>query len=301
MKHFTLTGIIGIAVAITANSNDCDSRWFFSLSESQKLEYWWNKNDTSSLNEYARALMSQDHSQRAIAAAIQADLLFTTPGLTDANIAGIQSNLVQILSAVKPGARRTALTNWLDEIGFPLSPSNGISETDLQRIKTHHQEQLQRFGVHASTRLSRLYEDADRENMSSQISMAWRDPDPNALLALAEQRLAHDGADLAGMCAKLDYLVFQSFTTKDIKEIERLLAHLKARYEEKQLTDHGARVVQLWLRLALPAYEEALSILKRGNIQDIARMRASFCEAKKNGSLPSSELFRRLESSSAMR
>lgn len=297
----TVILVIAVCVVINATAQaqrqDQERRRFFSLDEAEKIEFWWQQNDVASLAEYADVLSEQGERQKALAMAIRLDLLAAHSNFPAANLGEMKTGFTQILAAMNEGPEREALTAWLRESGLDAVSSQTVTESAARQFEEKQSLDMKRLGARASVRLSRAFAETTQTNTANQIARAWRDPNPNVLLGVAEQRLEADTNDLAGICMKLDYLVFQSFDVQDAGEIERLLSHLKVRYQAPQPSDKRAGTVRKWLNFALPAYEEALAVLKSGNTQEVARVRESFRSAKQNGYLPSAELFRRLDTS----
>lgn len=296
MKSFIIAVIVCVTVNTVAQITDQERRRFFSLGEAEKIVFWWEHNDVTSLTEYARVLSGQGPKQRALATAIRLDLLAASSNLSAASFGEIEAELAQISAAMKEGPERDALISWIRDTGLDLDSSPNATESRAGQLKKKRDAKIARNGDRASVRLSRAFVEVTQTNTANLIARAWRDSNPTALLRLAEQRLAADTNDLAGLCVKLDYLVFQSFTVDDIAEIERLLSRLKLQYQSSQAHDDKTRAIQKWLNFSLPAYEEALAVLKSGKMEEIARTRESLHSAKQNGALPSAELFRRLDS-----
>lgn len=296
MKSFIIAVIVCVTVNAVAQITDQERRRFFSLGEAEKIAFWWEHNDVASLTEYARVLSGQGSKQKALATAIRLDLLAASSNLSAASFGEMEAEFAQISAAMKGGPERDALTSWFRDTGLDLDSSPNATESWARQLGEKRDAEINRNGDRASVRLSRAFAEVTQTNTANVIARAWRDPNPTALLGVAEQRLAADTNDLAGLCVKLDYLVFQSFAAGDAAEIERLLSRLKLQYQASQARDDKTRAVQKWLNFSLPAYKEALTVLKSGDTEEIARMRESFRSAKQNGALPSAELFRRLDS-----
>jgi len=298
MRSLIITIIFCIAVNTFAQTENQEMRRFLSLEEFEKIAFWWEHDDVASLAEYARVLSEQSMKQKALAIAIRFDLMVASSSLSAVNLGKVENSFAQILSAMSAGPERDVLTSWLRDTGLNANASRKVTEKDARQLEEKQHADIKRNKVYPSVVLSRAFTEIVQTNTSNVIAQAWRDSDPTNLLNIANQRLATDTNDLAGLCMKLDFLVFQSFAPNDATEIERLLSHLKVHYQnqEHHAQDEKIRVVQKWLNFSLPAYEEALAVLKSENEQEIVRMRQSFRSAKQNGVLPSEELFRRLES-----
>ena len=296
MKSLIIAIVVCVAVNAVAQTTDQERRRFFSLGEAEKIAFWWEHNDVAALAEYARVLSEQGAMQKALATAIRLDLLAASSNLSAASFGEMETGFAQIRAAMNGGPERDALTSWLRDAGLDVDASPNATESRVRQFGEKRDAEIKRNGDRASVRLSRAFTEVTQTNTANVIARAWRDPNPTALLGVAEQRLAADTNDLAGLCVKLDFLVFQSFAAGDAAEIERLLSRLKLQYQASQARDDKTRAVQKWLKFSLPAYEEALTVLKSGDTQEVARMRESFRAAKQNGALPSAELFRRLDS-----
>ncbi len=296
MKSLIIAIVVCVAVNAVAQTADQERRRFFSLGEAEKIAFWWEHNDVASLTEYAHVLSEQGAKQKALATAIRLDLLAASSNLSVASFGEMETGFAQIRAAMNGGPEQDALISWLRDAGLDDDSSPNATESRARHFGEKRDADIKRNGDRASVRLSRAFAEVTQTNTANVIARAWRDPNPAALLGVAEQRLAADTNDLAGLCVKLDFLVFQSFVAGDAAEIERLLSHLKLQYQASQARDDKTRAVQKWLNFSLPAYEEALTVLKSGDTQEVVRMKESFRSAKQNGALPSAELFRRLDS-----
>lgn len=296
MKSLIIAIIVCVAINAVAQITDQERQLFFSLGETEKIAFWWEHSDIASLNEYARVLSGQGAKQKALATAIRLDLLAAISNLSAASFREMETEFAQICAAMNGGPERDALTSWLRDTGLNIDPSSHADESWARQFGEERDADIKSHQERASVRLSRAFSQLTQTNTANVIAHAWHDPNPTALLGVAEQRLAADTNDLAGLCVKLDYLVFQSFSADDSAEIERLLSCLKLQCQTSAAHDDKTRLVQKWLNFSLPAYEEALTVLKSGDTEEIARIRESFRSAKQNGALPSAELFRRLDS-----
>lgn len=294
MKSLIIAIVVCVAVNVIAQTGDQERRRFFSLGEAEKIAFWWEHNDVASLTEYARVLSEQGAKQKALATAIRLDLLVSSSNLSAASLEEGEAEFAQILTTMNAGSERDVFTSWLRDTGLDADSSRNATEGKTRQYGEKQDPNINE--TRASVSLSWAFAEVTRTNTANIIARAWRDPNPAALLGVAEQRLAADTNDLAGLCMKLDFLVFQSFAPGDVSEIEQLISHLKLHYQASHGRDEKMGAVQKWLNFTLPAYEEALAILKSGDTQEVARVRASFRSAKQNGALPSAELFRRLDS-----
>lgn len=293
MKSIGLAFFILITCSLSAQTRDQDIRGFVSAKDYEKIDYWWKERDLSSLENYVKLLSAQDTSDKAVALAIKTDLLIERSTLTTELLGKIQKDFDSVLSQMDRETDRNILVIWMNETGLNSIKSENTSETELRSFQEKYKETISFSGRHPSVKLSQMYEKA-KHSISDTITGAWRNSDSALLMNISQERLKKNENDLIGMAIKLDYLVYMSLRVTDSDEIERLISKIKM-HPIAQGDDQSGATVRHWLGLCLSAYSEILQVLRSGNTEEIERLRRSFSDAKRNGSLPSAELVRRLE------